>query len=98
MSSAGATIRIEFDHGQGLTSNGEPIRHATIAGKDRLFHPAEARIEGECLLVSSPAVPEPVAVRFGWGAADGTNLWNAAGLPASSFRTDEWTDGPEATR
>ena len=66
------------------------MRHATIAGADRVFHPAEARIEGESLLVSSPAVKEPAAVRFGWGAADGTNLWNAAGLPAASFRTDDW--------
>jgi len=62
----------------------------TIAGADRAFHPAVARIEGDALVVASPEVSAPVAVRFGWGAADGTNLWNAAGLPASSFRTDDW--------
>ena len=55
-----------------------------------MFHPAEALIAGETLVVSSPAVPEPVAVRFGFGAADATNLWNGAGLPASSFRSDDW--------
>jgi len=90
MSTVGSAIRLEFEHAQGLTSRGEPVRHATIAGADRVFHPAEARIEGESLLVSCPEVRAPVAVRFGWGAADMTNLWNAAGLPASSFRTDDW--------
>jgi sialate O-acetylesterase len=95
MNASGVEIRIEFEHAQGLTSRGEPVRHATIAGADRAFHPADARVEGESLVVSSPAVKDPVAVRFGWGAADMTNLWNAAGLPASSFRTDDW---PEAAR
>ncbi len=86
----GGAIRIEFEHGEGLTSRGEPVRHATIAGPDGVFHPAEARIEGATLVVASPAVPTPRAVRFGAGAADETNLWNAAGLPAASFRTDDW--------
>jgi len=86
----GAALRVTFEHAQGLTSRGEPVRHLTIAGEDRAFHPAEGRIEGESLVVSSPEVPHPVAVRFGWGAADETNLWNAAGLPAASFRTDDW--------
>jgi len=90
-----AAIRVQFEHAQGLTSRGEPVRHATIAGADRVFHEAEARVDGESLVVSSHEVKEPVAVRFGWGAADETNLWNAAGLPAASFRTDDW---PEAAR
>lgn len=86
----GGAIRIGFEHGEGLTSHGERVRHATIAAADGVFHPAEARIEGEALIVSSPAVAKPAAVRFGWGAADETNLWNAAGLPAACFRTDDW--------
>jgi sialate O-acetylesterase len=90
LTTAGNTIRIEFEHAQGLTTHGEPVRHATIAGAARVFHPAEARVEGENLVVSSPDVKDPVAVRFGFGAADMTNLWNAAGLPAASFRTDDW--------
>ena len=90
MSVQGKEIRIEFEHAAGLTSHDEPVRHVTIAGADRAFHPAVARIEGDALVVASPEVSAPVAVRFGWGAADGTNLWNAAGLPASSFRTDDW--------
>ena len=90
MKVSGTSIRIEFEHAQGLTSHDEPVRHVTVAGSDHVFHPAEARIEGEALVVSSPEVQSPAAVRFGWGAADMTNLWNAAGLPASSFRTDDW--------
>lgn len=88
----GDTLRLAFAHAVGLTTRGEPVRHVTVAGADRVFHPAEARIEGEALVVRSPAVPAPLAVRFGWGAADGTNLWNAAGLPAASFRSDDWPD------
>ena len=52
--------------------------------------PAEARIESDKLILSSKAVPEPVAARYAWGAADEPNLINAAGLPASSFRSDDW--------
>ena len=83
-------LRLEFTHAAGLSSHGEPVRHLSIAGSDRVFHAAEGRIEGETLLVSSPEVSEPQAVRFGWGADDQTNLWNSAGLPAASFRTDDW--------
>jgi sialate O-acetylesterase len=83
-------IRVTFEHAEGLTSRGEPVRHVTLAGPDRVFHPAEARIEDDALVVWSEAVSRPRAVRLGWGAADETNLWNGAGLPASSFRTDDW--------
>jgi sialate O-acetylesterase len=88
----GATIRVSFEHAAGLTSKGAPVQHVTIAGADRVFHPAEARVEGEALLVSSREVPKPEAVRFGWGAADETNLWNGAGLPAACFRSDDWPE------
>jgi len=87
---AGSTIRLNFDHAAGLTAGGGQPTCFTIAGKDQVFHPAVAVIEGEAVLVRSPAVGEPVAVRFAWGAADQPNLRNAAGLPASSFRTDDW--------
>ncbi len=86
----GAALRLEFTHAEGLTAHGEAVRHLAIAGPERVFHPATARIDGASLVVTSPAVPAPVAVRFGDGAADETNLWNAAGLPAASFRTDDW--------
>ena len=87
----GAALRVRFDHVEGgLTSGGEAVRQVTIAGDDRVFHPAEARIEGDELVAWSPAVARPVALRFGWAADAMTNLWNGAGLPASSFRTDDW--------
>lgn len=61
-----------------------------IAGVDQKWHEAEARIEGEGVLVSSPEVSEPAAVRYAWAAFPRGNLYNREGLPASPFRTDEW--------
>jgi len=92
MSVEKGAVRIAFEHAAGLTSRAAPVRCLTIAGADRAFHPAEGRVEGETLIVSSPEVPAPAAVRHGWGAADQTNLWNGAGLPAPSFRTDDWPE------
>ncbi len=87
----GSRLRLLFAHtGGGLASRGGPLTHFTIAGEDRVFHPAQAEIDGETLLVSSEQVPDPVAVRYAWGCADEPNLAGATGLPASSFRTDEW--------
>lgn len=88
---AGDRARLFFDHVDGgLVSRGGPLTHFQIAGPDRVFHPAHAEIDGGQVVVWSDAVREPVAVRYGWGAADEPNLFNAAGLPASSFRTDAW--------
>jgi sialate O-acetylesterase len=84
----GASIRLSFDHARGLTSRGKELEHFTIAGADRKFVPARATIDGETVVVSSDAVKEPVAVRYCWGAADEGTLFNAASLPAPSFRTD----------
>jgi sialate O-acetylesterase len=63
----------------------------TIAGDDKVLHPAEAEIRENTVVVSSPAVSNPVAVRYGWADYPIGNLFNAAGLPASPFRTDDWT-------
>jgi sialate O-acetylesterase len=90
MSSANGAIRLAFDHAQGLGASAETLALFTIAGEDRAFVPATARIDGETIVVSSASVPRPQAVRFAWGAADQARLVNAAGLPASSFRTDTW--------
>ena len=85
-------IQIEFTHtGSGMTSrDGKPLSHFTIAGADQVFHPASAAIENDTIVVSSPQVAKPVAVRFAWGNADEPNLMNQEGLPSSSFRTDDW--------
>lgn len=87
----GDAIRLMFDHVDGgLGPAGAILSHFTIAGADRVFRPAVAEISGAELLVRGAGVSAPVAVRYAWGAADEPNLQNAAGLPASSFRTDDW--------
>jgi sialate O-acetylesterase len=88
----GNEIRVRFTHvGSGLEalSNGE-LRGFGIAGADRKFHWAEARIDGNAVVVSSPDVPSPVAVRYAWADSPLCNLFNKDGLPASPFRTDDW--------
>jgi len=88
----GSEVTIRFHHAEGglATIDGSSPDHFEISGKDRRFHPAEARIEGDILIVSSGQVTEPVAVRFAWRDDAEPNLISAAGLPASSFRTDDW--------
>ena len=89
----GGKVRVQFDHvGGGLkTRDGGPLKHFQISGADEKWHWAEATIVGEEVHVSSPQVPAPVGVRYAWAAwPEGANLINAEGLPASSFRTDEF--------
>jgi sialate O-acetylesterase len=62
----------------------------SIAGEDRKFVWAKAEIDGNKVVVSSPQVPNPVAVRYGWADFPVVNLYNSADLPASPFRTDDW--------
>lgn len=89
----GGKIRIKFTHiGSGLMVKGETLHQFTIAGKDRKFVAAQAVIDGDCVVVSSAALPEPVAVRYDWewDPDPKGNLYNKDGLPASPFRTDSW--------
>jgi sialate O-acetylesterase len=87
----GDWVRIRFKHGVGLkTSDGGPVKGFAIAGEDRRFVWADARIDGDAVIVSSPKVLKPVAVRYGWADNPIANLYNGAGLPASPFRTDDW--------
>lgn len=88
----GNKIRLAFDHaGSGLASrDGEPLSWFTIAGEDKNFVDAEAKIEGSEIVVSSQSVEKPVAVRFAWNDVAEPNLSNKEGLPASPFRTDKW--------
>lgn len=62
----------------------------SICGADRKWVWARASIEGDTVLVSSPSVKNPVAVRYAWTANPTCNLYNRAGLPASPFRTDDF--------
>ena len=72
----------------GLVAPGGKLEGFTIAGADGVFQPADAVIAGATVVVSSPAVPAPAAVRYGWAHVPRGNLFNRAGLPASPFRTD----------
>jgi sialate O-acetylesterase len=61
-----------------------------VAGADRVFHPATAVIVADTVVVSSPVVPQPVAVRYAWTDTPDGNLINGVGLPASPFRSDDF--------
>lgn len=93
MSIEGSRIRVRFEYvGDRLVSTGGPLQTFFIAGADRVFKKAEALIDGATVLVSSPEVTAPVAVRYAWADnPEGCNLHNASGLPASPFRTDRWS-------
>ena len=84
---------LEFDHvGGGLVSKGgENLTGFSIAGADKRFYWAEARIAGDEIVVISDKVREPEAVRYGWDKNPACNLFNREGLPASPFRTDSWS-------
>jgi sialate O-acetylesterase len=87
----GSSIRLAFDADVGLAaSDGKPLCGFAIAGADRRFSWATARIDGTTIVVSAPEVPQPVAVRYAWANNPACNLSNASGLPASPFRSDDW--------
>ena len=83
-------VTIRFTHAaSGLkTGDGRVLRGFTVSGADGVFVPGEAVIEGDAVHVSSPTVPAPVAVRYGWANMMSCNLANSEGLPASPFRAD----------
>ncbi len=106
----GKTMRISFDHvGAGLMAGEKkgllapretpdaPLARFAIAGEDQIWHWADARIDGDTVIVSSPEVKDPVAVRYAYSMnPEGANLYNRDGLPASPFRTDRWELEKEA--
>ncbi len=81
----GASVRVWFDHGEGLTAKGGAVSGFEVAGADGKFAPATARIEGATVVASSPDVAQPVLVRYGWSNSPDCNLFNGTGLPASPF-------------
>lgn len=100
----GSKIRISFDQvgsglmvgkkdywGPVLEDKGGTLKRFAIAGEDKKWFWADAKIDGDTVVVSSPEVPNPVAVRYAYSMnPEGCNLYNKDGLPASPFRTDEW--------
>ena len=86
-------IRVGFTHAEGLsTADGKVVKGFYIAGPDRVFHKAEAVIEGNGVFVFCHEVDNPVSVRYAWANNPECNLVNGVGLPASPFRTDRWND------
>jgi sialate O-acetylesterase len=86
--------RLTFRNGEGMkAADGGKIKGFAVAGEDRKFVWADVEIQGDHIVVSSPQVPTPVAVRYGWDDNPDCNLINGTGLPASPFRTDEWPLG-----
>ena len=89
MAVEGSAIRLKFSHADGLNARDGTLKWFTIAGADGNYVPAEAKIDGATVVVSSATVAAPVAVRYAWiNFPDGGHLYNAAGLPAAQFRTD----------
>lgn len=89
----GNQVKVQFTHvGEGLASrHSEKLQGFQIAGEDKVFHWAEAKIEGETVILSSEKVPAPVAIRYAWAdRINWANLFNKDGLPAQTFRTDSW--------
>jgi sialate O-acetylesterase len=86
----GDKIRIKFTHANGLTAKDGAAKGFQIAGDDKKWVWADAKIEGDQAIVSAKGVEKPIAVRYGWADDPEVNLFNAAGLPASPFRTDDW--------
>ena len=89
----GGRITLKFTHtGKGLTfKNGDALQGFIIAGEDKKFVWADAKIEGDTVVVSSAAVPHPAAARYAWSNSfPWANLFNQDGLPAQPFRTDFW--------
>ena len=85
-------IRLNFDHvGTGLMAkDGDTLKGFAIAGEDKKWVWADAKIMRNSIIVSSAQVKKPVAVRYAWANNPVANLYNKEGLPASSFRTDDW--------
>jgi sialate O-acetylesterase len=85
----GAKMVVSFDHlGGGLVAKDGPLRGFTISADGKTFVPAQAEITGDTVTVHADGVTAPVAVRYGWANAPDVNLFNAAGLPASPFRSN----------
>jgi sialate O-acetylesterase len=84
-------LRVQFTHtAGGLVVRGPRLMGFEVAGQDQQFFPAEARIEGAEVVLSSSHVAKPVAARYAWADDPKCNLYNKVGLPAPPFRSDDW--------
>ncbi len=86
----GPHVVVKMSHTDGGLVGKHELKGFVICGEDRQWKPAEVKIDGAKLFISSPEVPRPVAVRYAWAEVPVVSLWNGAGLPASPFRTDDF--------
>lgn len=91
MKIVGDEVHLDFQHVErGLVAHGDQLKGFAIAGADKRFVWAMARIEGNTVIVSARELKEPVAVRYAWADNPDCNLFNQDGFPAAPFRTDDW--------
>lgn len=88
----GDKVIIDFKYASGLHAKDNELKGFAIAGADKKFVSATAKIDGKHVIVSSPGVKQPVSVRYAWAANPVISLYNAAEIPASPFRTDSWEE------
>ncbi len=90
----GNAMRLDFDGKLNglIIRNEDGLCGFEVAGQDRIFHKAYARIDEGAVVVSSTKVAHPIAVRYAWANDPQVSLYNSAGLPAIPFRTDDWND------
>jgi sialate O-acetylesterase len=87
----GAGFRVSFTHTDGgLIAPLNTLAGFELAGEDKVFKPADAKIEKDTVVVTNAEVPAPVAVRYAWRNAPVAGLFNKEGLPAVPFRSDTW--------
>lgn len=87
----GAAMRVRFSQvTNGLVAHNKPPQGLEIAGPDHVFRPAYGKIDRDTLVVWSPLVKEPVAVRYAWHNSPEANLYGGSGLPVVPFRSDDW--------
>lgn len=90
------SMRVWFTHGEGLVAKGGVLHGFEVAGEDGRFVPAEARIDGDSVVVGAGAIEKPMFVRYAWANdALAANLYNADGLSASTFTSQRNISGPE---
>ena len=85
----GANLRVWFDHAAGLQVKGGSLTGFEVAGNDGFFVPAEAKLAGDTVVLSSAAVAKPRMARYGWSNSPECHLFNGAGLPASPFQSEK---------
>ncbi|MBI3881697.1 MAG: sialate O-acetylesterase [Verrucomicrobia bacterium] len=87
----GGEIILSFSHTDGgLVAKDGALKGFVVAGDDKQWKPATARIEGDKVIVPAPDVKAPLAARYAWENFPTCNLYNGASLPATPFRTDDW--------